>query len=316
MGTLALIAFGVPRQAISAVTGGEGLNSAKVQPVNRTALGLKENEPNVTLPFFVTDRGGALIRKIAPSDLAIRDDGKSPVSPLTIMGPNELPLRLVVLIDASGSELRNPQYRPTVKAAEDFLQSSLTTGRDRGLVVTFAYTQRLSEWMSAAEISRFSPYLDPFGPTELFDAIKAACDAINKFDAGPTRRALVVITDGEDTQSLMSLNAAVNFAEDTRALIFAVDTGAGPDTPHSARKHRGQVFRELAEGTGGASFFEPALGQLPQDFAAIKNQINSILVCTYMAPSSRKPGRHHRISIVAAAGKNWQIHAPDGYDEP
>jgi Ca-activated chloride channel homolog len=280
--------------------------------VRGTAMQSAASGSTVTLPFFVTGPDGAPVQQVTAADITVTDDNQPARFVSAVLPSARLPLQLVLLVDSSGRQTSNPNYLPVVNAAKKFLQSALTTVQDRALVVTFAYTAQVTDWMNRGQASQFAFYLNPFGSSDLYDAIKLACTTMKNSVTWPARRVLVILTDGDDSGSLTSRDAAVRLAQDARALIFPFDTG--PRGSRATEEHRRAVFREVAQASGGVAYFEPRPGDVPADFAAIQRLIDSIGLVTYVPASRGKPGQHHSVLLRATSNRNWSVNAARGYD--
>jgi hypothetical protein len=164
--------------------------------------------------FFTATHGHKFAQGLNREDIRVIDDNK-PVERISAFGfQRDLPLRLGLLVDTSGSV--NTQFRAQQKAAVQFLQKMVRRGRDRAFVMGFSsdtvVTQDYSddpEYLAAGVAA-----LRNGGGTVLFDAIQGACDKLNTTEGGePTARILVVLSDFEDNGSETTLLEAIAKAQ-------------------------------------------------------------------------------------------------------
>jgi hypothetical protein len=288
-----------------------------------------QSQPAVTIPFFVTDRKGAPVTGIAPSDLVIRDD-KLPVSAMTLRGPGDLPLRLAVVIQDSGMMRDNPFLSPTLAALPQFLRTVMSGSNDRVFLETFSDHVHASNWMTFEQVSRVSFDLRPWGMSALYDALESACAQLDADSTWPARRVVLFIGDGHDNHSRTSDDAAKAAILRSRSALFVLligpRAGAGPVPDYLA----GELLKDVADESGGASIAIPRhwapsfrLGE-PVDvrespataLVEIGGWIRGMYALSYIpAPSGHKKPHHAvKIKLVAKRGE-WRMHAVKHYEE-
>jgi VWFA-related protein len=154
--------------------------------------------------------------------------------------------------------------------------------------------------------------LNVAGSTALWDAVWVVSNEVMSRSLGTGRRALVVITDGEDTGSRVKLEEAVRSALQSEVVVYAVGIG---DREYNG-VNKGSL-RKLAERTGGRAFFPKQIGDLTDIFAQIQEELLSQYVLTFSTPNARRDGAHHKIEVelVSPALKKQgvQIAYPHGY---
>jgi Ca-activated chloride channel homolog len=266
----------------------------------------------VALFFAATDHGqsvGDLTRK----EVVLRDNGKPPAAVLSFLNEAELPLRLGLIIDTSGSITR--QFSFEQNAAASFLREVVIGKSDLAFVVGFSSSVLLVQDLTSdqAKISHGIDQLAPAGGTALWDAVKFAADKLaSKPEQHPVARILVVISDGNDNASSASLKQAIESAERGEVIIYAVGTGrysGEEDLSTGAR-----ALKTLAEGTGGAAFFPTSLGGLNHRLADLQQVIRSRYLISYR-PAEFKPDGHYRPIDISAekSGHKLHIYARRGY---
>jgi Ca-activated chloride channel family protein len=264
-------------------------------------------EQEVSVSAFITDVHGNTVTAIGDGDLSIEDNHKPPV---TILGINhdDSPLHLGVLIDKSSSQRSSPLYKPAVEGLNEFLKRVLQQQDDRVFVQAFdSAPGQPTPWMSADEVQHATFRLQPSGGTSLFDAIEHACQERFATDASPARRVLLVLSDGEDDQSHVSLDAAIEAALKARVAIIAIST-------EFFQLRRGaSILKSLTESTGGYAFLDSGQVGLPQAFSQIPNLLNSMFQVVYVPGQGAGNGKSHSLQISQASGRKLRIRAPRRY---
>ena len=260
--------------------------------------------------FTVTDSHGRLVTTLGRDDVKVYDnDALKPVADFS--GQGDLPVRVAVLVDRSYSV--SDRFPFLVSAATTFERSLLKHRDDRGLVVAFdSKVYLMQDWSDdAARLAASIGQLTSAGGTSMFDAVyKTSRDKFEITDA--RRNALVLVTDGEDTTSLATLDQALQMATISRVTIYVV--GVLADDSLSTRELQGhRVLSRLAELTGGRLFYPDAQSPAALDglFTRVEEEIRSAYTLSYYLDVA--PDRSfHRIRIEPK-DKTLVVHAPSGY---
>jgi VWFA-related protein len=282
--------------------------SSGEQPV----LTIHKRVDEVNVLFIATDKHGKFVRDLNQADFAILDDHKPPQSILNFRRETDLPLHLGLLIDVSGSV--HSRFDFEQDAATNFLQHTVRPGFDKAFIVGFNQKSQLAQdftdnvQLLANGIHR----LQDGGGTALYDAIYRACKEkfLNDRPDHPTRKAIVVVSDGEDNQSEFSRAQAIEMAQRAEVIIYAISTD------DSGLILRGdKVLVQLAEATGGRAFFPFKMKDMTRSFAAIEDELRSQYVVSYKPADFDADGRYRSIEI-SALKKDLQVRARKGYFAP
>src|SRR6202040_786141 len=166
------------------------------------------------------------------------------------------------------------------EAAAGFLENTIRPNFDKAFVVGFnGHSQMMQEFtdngaLLAAAVHR----LQDGGGTALYDAIYRAChdNLIKDHEDHPSRRAIVVVSDGEDNQSELSEAQAIEMAQRAEVIIYAISTD------DSGLVLRGdKVLQRIAEATGGRAFFPFKSKDIKISFAAIEDELRSHGIISY-----------------------------------
>jgi Ca-activated chloride channel family protein len=275
-------------------------------------LTIKKRVDEVNVLFIATDRHGKFVRNLNQADFSIFDDHKPVESILNFRRETDLPIEMGLLVDVSGSV--QGRFAFEKEAATGFMQHVIRPGYDRAFVVGFNKDSRLTQDFTdqvpllAAGVQRLSNG----GGTAIYDAIYKACkDKLLREDSEhPIRRALVILSDGEDNQSEHTRVQAIEMAQRAQVLIYAISTD------DSGLILRGdKVLDDLASATGGRAFFPYKMKDITRSFAAIEDELRSQYDVSYKPTDFDADGRYRSIQITSLK-KDLQVRARRGYYAP
>ena len=275
-------------------------------------LTIRKRVDEVNLLFIATDRHGKFVRNLNEGDFSILDDHKPPQAVVSFRRETDLPLRLGLLIDTSGSV--RTRFAFEQEAATSFLQQTVRRSFDRAFVMGFngqsTVTQDFTDSPTLLEAGVQA--LRDGGGTALFDAIYQACQSkLTKDQAGrPVRRALVIVSDGEDNQSEVSEGRVIEIAQRAEVIIYAISTD---DSGLILRGDR--VLQQLADATGGRAFFPFKMKDIKNSFSAIEDELRSQYIISYHPADFEANGQYRPIEITALR-KDLRVRARKGYYAP
>jgi VWFA-related protein len=266
----------------------------------------------VNLLFIATDKHGKFVRDLNQNDFTILDDHKPPQVIENFRRETDLPLHLGLLVDVSGSV--DSRFDFEQDAATKFLEHTLRVGFDKAFIVGFnTHSQMAQDFtdnvpLLAAGVRR----LHDGGGTALYDAVYRACKEKFLKDRSdhPVRKAIIIVSDGEDNQSEVSKAQAIEMAQRSEVIIYAISTD------DSGLVMRGdKVLEQLAEATGGRAFFPFKMKDITHSFAAIEDELRSQYVVSYKPADFNADGRYRTIEI-SSSKKDLQVRARKGYFAP
>jgi Ca-activated chloride channel family protein len=278
--------------------------------VNSATIHLGVNE--VSLIFTVTDKHGHYIANLQQSDFALLDDQKAPARVNSFHQQINLPLRVGIVIDASTSIRSRFQFEQ--QAATEFLLQVIKPRSDRAFVMGFDVTPTVEQpWTDnldalQAGINR----MRPGGGTALFDAVYTACrdDLLTERGPEPVRKAMVLISDGDDNQSRAYLDDAIKMCQRSETIVYAISTNWTP-----SRGKGDQVLTRLAEATGGQAFFPPSVEEMAASFKNIEDELRSQYALNY-TPADFKTNGAFRTIYLYCNDRRYQVRAKKGYFAP
>jgi Ca-activated chloride channel homolog len=275
-------------------------------------LTIRKRVDEVNVLFIATDKKGKFVRNLAQGDFTILDDHKPPTAIINFRRETDLPIELGLLVDTSGSV--NSRFEFEQQAAVTFLQHTLRSNFDKAFVMGFSSRGKVAQdFTDDVKLLETGVHaLRPGGGTALYDAIYRACkDKLNKGRAEkPVRRAIVIVSDGEDNQSEVSKQQAIEMAQRSEVIIYAISTD------DSGLILRGdKALQQLADATGGRAFFPFKMKDVTKSFAAIEDELRSQYVISYRPADFDADGRYRSIEI-STLKKDLQVRARKGYFAP
>ena len=274
----------------------------------------------VRLPITVTDKKGQFVSGLSQSDfLVLEDKVPQQIDSFSNEQNNNLPLYVGVLMDTSPSTAGKLKFEQ--ESAMNFIQTVVRPRRDRVLFATFddqiTLRQDFTDRLELLDRAVFA-VKNTGEKTALYDAIWQFCD--EKMRSAQGRRALVVITDGDDTYSRADINDAIDIAQRTETTIFAISTKAGlsgtvPGVEAGTTKDHGDKgLDRLCEETGGMAFFTGDMLSLERSFTKIANELRSQYLITYRPSNDHYDGSYRKVEVkLANASEKYRLRTKRGY---
>jgi Ca-activated chloride channel family protein len=273
---------------------------------------IRKRVDEVNVLFIATDKRGKFVRDLNQSDFTILDDHKPPQAIINFRRETDLPLELGLLIDVSGSV--NSRFDFEQNAATSFLQHAIRVKFDKAFIVGFnSHSQLAQDFTDNVQLLSVGVRkLHSGGGTALYDAIYRASKEkfLKDRPDHPVRKAIVIVSDGEDNQSEYSRAQAIEMAQRAEVIIYAISTD---DSGLVMRGDR--VLEQITEATGGRAFFPFKTKDMTRAFAAIEDELRSQYVVSYKPADFDADGRYRSIEI-SSLKKDLQVRARKGYFAP
>lgn len=294
--------------------GGTGPNGGSEQSYGDVAhqvIRVKVEE--VAMMFTATDHGKS-VTNLSPSDVVIREDNQPPVSILGFYNVTQLPLRIGLIIDMSNSITERFGFEQG--AASKFLETVATDKNDLAFVIGFNWSVLLVQDFTSDQTltSHAINQLAPGGGTALWNAVAFGADKLtSRPESQPVARVLVVISDGEDNSSTVSLQEAIWAAERGQVAVYTVSTKEGA-LEESNPLIGNRALKTLSEQTGGALFIPGSLANLTRSLTELQQVLRGRYLVHYKPSSSKTDGRYHAVDIKAEKdGHKLKVYARKGY---
>jgi VWFA-related protein len=246
-------------------------------------------------------------------DFALLDDQKAPEKVNSFHQQINLPLRVGILIDTSTSI--HSRFKFEQQAAQEFLLQVLKARSDRAFVMGFDVTPTLTaDWTNDLDaLETGVNKLSPGGGTALYDAVYTACkDKLLDQSRGtePVRKALILLSDGDDNQSRVYLSEAIKMCQRSETIIYSISTNWTP-----SRGAGDKVMAQLAGDTGGQVFFPPSVEEVSTSFHDIEEELRSQYALVYTPADFKNDGAFRTIYLFCN-DRRYQVRAKKGYFAP
>jgi Ca-activated chloride channel homolog len=265
----------------------------------------------VRVVFTVTDRHGRYIKDLKNNEFRVIDDQK-PAEVLSFHNETDLPLQVGLLVDASNSV--RDRFKFEQEAAIEFLNSIIRPRYDKAFVVGFDATPEVTQDFtdSTEGLSAGVRMLRAGGGTAMYDALYFSCrdKLLKQQQVGPVRRAIILLSDGEDNLSHVTREEAIEMAERAEVIVYTISTNI------SGQKGKGdKVLERIAEATGGRAFFPFQMRDVSDAFLSIQEELRSQYAVAYRPANFVADGRYRTIEILAA-NKTLKVRTRRGYYAP
>jgi Ca-activated chloride channel family protein len=267
----------------------------------------------VNVIFTATDKKGRFKRDLKSDDLAVFDDGKPPAALRSFRGETDLPLRVGLVLDVSGSI--TDRFTFEQDSAIRFFSHILRRRTDEAFVLAFDSVPTLTQDFTDDPelLSAGVKKLSPGGGSAVYDALHMAATKklMNVSTDRPVRRVIILISDGEDNQSRMTIPQVIDAARRSEVTIYSISTNTSNIVTHGDK-----LLRRLAEETGGRAFFPNKIEDVVKAFDTIQDELRSQYALSYKPADFHADGRYRSIDIQARNNKNLIIRSRKGYFAP
>ncbi len=266
----------------------------------------------VNFLFTVSDRKGRFVTDLGKEDFEVVES-KKPQNIVEFVAESDLPLRLAILVDTSNS-IRD-RFKFQQEAAIEFINSVIRPDRDRAIVVSFDTAATLVADLTGdtENLAKAVRDMRPGGGTSLYDAIFFACrDKLAQDQPRHKyRRAMVLLSDGDDNQSRYTREQALEMAHKSDVVIYSISTNQT-----RLETDGDKVLKYLARETGGQSFFPFKATDLAQSFENIANELRHQYSILYRPEPLKTDGLFHKVDIRVKDRKDLIVRARNGYYAP
>lgn len=272
---------------------------------------IKARVNEVRVVFTVTDRHGRYIKDLQKNDFKVIDDQK-PAEMRSFHSETDLPLQVGLLVDASNSV--RDRFKFEQEAAIEFLNAIIRAHYDKAFVVGFDATPEVTQDFTdnTENLSSGVRMLRAGGGTAMYDALYFACrDKLMKQEqTGPVRRAIILLSDGDDNSSHVSREEAIEMALRADTIVYTISTNI------SGMKGKGdKVLERIADATGGRAFFPFQMRDVSDAFVSIQEELRSQYAVAYKPANFVADGRYRTIEILAQ-DKGLKVRTRKGYYAP
>jgi Ca-activated chloride channel family protein len=271
----------------------------------------------VSLNVTVLDGNGHYITDLETADFNVFEDGVK--QDVTFFNKTNLPVALAVLLDTSAS------METKLQTAQDAAVGFAKRLRKQDLAEVIDFDSRVTVLQNftsnAADLEQAIRKTSAGGSTSLYNAVYIALKDLKKIVAKNTeeirRQAIVLLSDGEDTSSLLPFEEVRDLAKRSATAIYTIGLRAqdGPATGTKGFKEAEFVLRQLAQETGGRAFFPLQILELNGIYAQISDELSSQYTIGYTSKNPRRDGAWRRI-VVRANRPGVSARTKTGYFAP
>ena len=274
---------------VALVIAGAALTSAQGQRI-RSGVEL------VSLNVTVTDGGGKYITDLNEEEFEVYEDGAK--QKLTFFSRTQQPISLALLLDTSAS--MDERMGIAQEAAIGFARQMHKD--DQAEVIDFDSQVRILQAFTndAATLEKAIRQTTPNGSTSLYNAIYISLKELKKVRASTAsdirRQAIVLLSDGDDTSSLIEFEEVLDLAKRSETAIYAIGLRQG-EIGRREFKEAEFVLKQLATETGGRAYFVTDARELPKIYQTIWDELSSQYSLAYSSANPKRDGAWRRVQI-------------------
>jgi len=266
----------------------------------------------INLNVSVTDARGRYITDLTKNDFAVFEDGVR--QELSIFNHEDIPISLVLMLDTSASM---DEKLPTARAAAIRFVGTLRP-QDNAQVMQFNdRTTILQDFVADhGALDSAIGRTEAAGPTALHNALYVALKELEKQKTQALRRrAIVLLSDGEDTASLVSDDQVLDLARKTEINIYAISLRPRRMQDRNAVKfsQAAHLLTALTQDTGGQVHFPNSLSELDAVYDRIAEELRTQYSLGYVSNNGRRDGKWRRIVVRIPAREDIQVRHKLGY---
>ncbi len=271
----------------------------------------------VSLNVTVTDGTARYVTDLTGDDFSVFEDGVK--QDVTFFNRTNLPIALALLMDTSAS--MESKLQIAQEAAIGFAKRL----RPQDLAEVIDFDSRVIVMQvfthAATELEQAIRKTSAGGSTSLYNAVYIALKDLKKVVAKNVdeirRQAIVVLSDGEDTSSLLPFEEVLDLAKRSETAIYSIGLRAadGPSTSTKGFKEAEFVLRQFSQETGGRSFFPNQLADLANVYGQISDELSSQYTVGYTSRNPKRDGSWRRV-VVRLNRPNLTARTKQGYFGP
>jgi Ca-activated chloride channel family protein len=250
----------------------------------------------VSLNVTVTDGGGKYVTDLTEEEFEVFEDGAK--QKLTFFSRTQQPISLALLLDTSAS--MDERMGIAQEAAIGFAKQ--LHREDQAEVIDFDSQVRILQAFTndAVTLEKAIRQTTPNGSTSLYNAIYISLKELKKVRAAATseirRQAIVLLSDGDDTSSLIEFEEVLDLAKRSETAIYAIGLRQG-EVGRREFKEAEFVLKQLANETGGRAYFVTDARELPKIYQTIWDELSSQYSLAYSSGNPKRDGAWRRIQV-------------------
>lgn len=251
----------------------------------------------VSLSVSVTDGAGKYITDLEQREFDVFEDGARQT--ISFFSRKQQPIALAVLLDTSNS--MEDKLATAQEAAVGFAKR--LQPEDVATVIDFSSQVRIAQEFTndAAALERAIRSTNADGSTALYNAIYISLKQLRTIKARTEdeirRQAIVVLSDGDDTSSLLPYEEVLDLAKRSETAIYTIGLREQRDGSRPNFKEAEYVLKQLAQETGGRSFFPNSVHELPKIYDQISQELSTLYSIAYSSKNPLRNGAWRRVVV-------------------
>lgn len=256
----------------------------------------------VYLSVTVVDGRGQLVPGLGPENFQVLEDGA--VQEITTFSRDPQPIALSILVDSSTS--MQPKMRAAQEAASGFVQRLGTD--DVAQIIDFDTQVEILQTFTndREQLEAAIRRTNAAGSTALYTAVYVALSEQGKVRARTTaelrRQAIVVLSDGDDTSSLVDYEQVLDLSKRSEVTVYAIGLRAQAESPRGRFNEADFVLRTLSTETGGRVFFVEHIRELPAVYSQIADELANQYSIGYTSTNTTRDGQWRRTEVRVNQG--------------
>ena len=265
----------------------------------------------ISLNVTVVDTRNRFITELFRENFSVYEDGVK--QEISVFSQEDLPLRMVLLVDTSASMEEKLDFAQ--QAAVQFVGTMKED--DLSQVVEFGSRARVLQPFTAdiEKLSKAIRMTQAGGTTSLYNALYIALKNLSRRRTDIRRQAVVVLSDGEDTSSLVTFDQVMELAKETDVTIYTISLQKGSKRKTKYFSEAEHVLKKLAEETGGQWFFPQQIQELESVYGRIAKELKSQYNIGYISENTKRDGSWRRV-VVQTDQQNLIVRTKLGYYAP
>jgi len=281
------------------------------EPVQEERYQFRVTVDLISLNVTVTDARSRFVTELLQKDFSVYEDGIS--QEISVFSREDLPIRMLLLLDTSASMDEKMGF------AQDAAINFVKTMKDDDLteVMEFGSKPNVLQPFTAdtEKLSRAIRMTQAGGTTSLYNALYIALKNLNRRREDIRRQAIVVLSDGEDTSSLVSFEQVMELTKDTDVVIYTISLRRPNARRGRAFSEAEHVLKKLAEETGGQWFFPNEIQELDAVYERISTELKSQYALGYISNNPKRDGSWRRV-VVQTGFPDLLVRTKLGYYAP
>jgi Ca-activated chloride channel homolog len=273
-----------------------GLAAAAVTALAAQGQRIRSGVELVSLNVTVTEGAGKYVTDLTEEEFEVYEDGAK--QKLTFFSRTQQPISLALLLDTSAS--MDERMGIAQEAAIGFARQ--LHKEDQAEVIDFDSQVRILQAFTndAATLEKAIRQTVPNGSTSLYNAIYISLKELKKVKATSTadirRQAIVLLSDGDDTSSLIEFEEVLDLAKRSETAIYSIGLRQG-EIGRREFKEAEFVLKQLANETGGRAYFVSDARELPKIYQSIWDELSSQYTIAYSSANTKRDGAWCRVQV-------------------